>query len=179
MDHDELLERLAEMREIAQPVTLHPLHSQTKALSATLYSRASGLYSAGDYALASNLYRAAFEADKHNVQALVMLGCCHYYREDYQTAAGLFSEALERAPFDPSAHYFRGMCYVQHAEYRRAVLCYRRALSTNPDFYQAWFALALAYDRLDMSAESETAARQFASHAPAAVKAKALQMTIT
>lgn len=159
-------------------MTLHKLHPPSNALSATLYQRASGLYNAGDYALASNLYRASFEADKHNVQALVMLGCCHYQREDYQTAAGLFSEALERAPFDPSAHYFRGQCYAQHAEYRRAVLCYRRALSTNPDFYQAWFALALAYDRLDMIPESETATRQFEAHAPAAVKAKALQMQV-
>lgn len=144
--------------------------------SRALYTRATRLYSSGDYALAANLYRAAFEADRDNVQALIMLGCCHYKLDDITTASGLFRESIRLAPFDPAAHYYLGMCRAHAGEYRRAVLSYERALSVAPAFYECWFALSLAYDRLDMPAKARQAEERFNALAPTDVKARVLQL---
>jgi tetratricopeptide (TPR) repeat protein len=144
--------------------------------SLALYREATAAYLEDDFALAAKLYRTAFNMDPGNVQALIMLGCCHYKLDDITTATGLFHEAIERAPFDPAAHYYLGMCRAQAGEYRRAVLSYQRALANAPTFFECWLALSLAYDRLDMPAESREAMVAFDAHAPSDVKRKVLQM---
>jgi tetratricopeptide (TPR) repeat protein len=153
-------------RETASIFSLHrgPLASRR------LYKQATIAYEADNRALAARLYRESFEADRDNVQALIMLGCCHYKLDDITTATGLLREAITLAPFDPAAHYYLGMCRAQAGEYRRAVLCYQRAVQFVPSFFEAWFALSLAYDRLDLHRESLESMAKFDEHAPSAAK---------
>lgn len=155
--------------------SLLPLHSGEQA-SSKLYKQAVARFNAGDLPLACNLFRAAFDADSSNVQALIMLGYSHYKRDDYQTATGLLRDAIERAPFDPAAHYLLGMCRAANGEYRRSVLCYQRALSYHPAFWEAWFALSVAYERIGETLKARDAWQAFQDHAPSDKRRAAQQL---
>lgn len=49
------------------------------------------------------MFKAAFEADNHNLGALVNLGCIDYEHSQFESAAILFLDALEIKPDDDEA----------------------------------------------------------------------------
>jgi tetratricopeptide (TPR) repeat protein len=133
--------------------------------SRRLYTQATKCLDSSNHALAASLYRASFEADRDNIQALIMLGVCHYKLDDYQTATGLFREALTLAPFDAAAHYYLGMCRAQAGASRRAILCYQRAVMHAPQFCEAWFALSVAWSHEGNQEMSRAAMSNFERYA--------------
>jgi Flp pilus assembly protein TadD len=44
-------------------------------------------------------------------------------------------------------HYDQGMAEFSRAEFEKAIECYRRAVELDPDYFDAWHALGMAYLR--------------------------------
>ena len=54
-------------------------------------------------------------------------------------------------------HYDAGMMEFSMAEFDKAVECYRRAVELDPNYFDAWHALGMAYLRAGKIQEAEDA----------------------
>lgn len=93
------------------------------------------------YAVASERFREALEADPGLVAALSNLANIHYLQEDYVKAVELYNQALMKDARNQSAMRGAALAYVAMRQYPQAGNMLQRLLTVNDKDAQAWLDL--------------------------------------
>ncbi|MDE3156349.1 MAG: tetratricopeptide repeat protein [Acidobacteriota bacterium] len=103
---------------------------------------------------AAAAYRKALEIDPYLVAALINLANIHYGRNELAEAQALYERAIGLEPEFFEAHFNLGNIYHDLGRLDEAVACYREALKLNPGYADAHFYMAVACEKVGLSAEA-------------------------
>jgi Tfp pilus assembly protein PilF len=79
----------------------------------------------------------------------------------FEAAIAMLNRAIEDAPTDPSLWFSLGNASLRAQRSTRAAEAFERALALKPDWLEATFNLALAYERSGEKAKAVEAYRRF------------------
>ncbi len=92
----------------------------------------------GEYELAFDEYKKAFELDPKNYEAVLFMGDCYYARERYAEAIPYFQQAVDLAPERPTAHLYWADALLFKGEHDRALEKFIDVLILDPFSNISW-----------------------------------------
>jgi tetratricopeptide (TPR) repeat protein len=118
------------------------------------------------FRLASEAYGHVLKLDPENLEALRGMGNLNYDRQKYDEAIAAYEHYLKQKPDDPEVQTDLGTMYLYTGNADQALKRYQKAISINPEFFDAYFNMAVAYGAMDNIADARTALNQAMKYAP-------------
>jgi Tfp pilus assembly protein PilF len=84
-------------------------------------------------------------------RALTNMGYAYYRKGEYSKAENHLKEAILRNPIFSIAYYTLGLVYVKYGDDRTAIEQFQKAIDMMPNYMDAHWEIANAYNRLDLS----------------------------
>lgn len=105
-------------------------------------------YNLDDYFGAMSDYNYTLELEPYNSAALFNRALLRYEVKDLNRAADDFGAVLKLEPDNFHARYNLGLVNLERDEYRQAVADFNAIIDRYPRFHPAYYARAMAYDKL-------------------------------
>jgi tetratricopeptide (TPR) repeat protein len=168
---DEAKESLAKAQQYGTrwPAVEDPVVARVRGLredAAAHSDRALVYQRRGEIAAAIGEYEAAVAADPKWVKARVNLIALYGGQRQWEKAESHFHAVVDFGLRVAEAHYNFGVCLASQGDTARAAEQFKTALDINPQYAQAWVALAQIAEREGRVAEAEASYRNAAEQAP-------------
>ena len=116
--------------------------------------RASGLFTAGDYAQAIPLLERILATDTYNLDATLRLATAYSSLGQNARALAIFRKATEIAPRSPDVRTYLALHYARGKDWQKAVPLLEQAVAETPDKLPALEALARVRERQERLADA-------------------------
>jgi len=116
----------------------------------------------GDESAARQLVERAVELDQQNGAVYQQAAIFFSRLGENERTEELLLHALELSPNDPMPVYFLALLRAEEGKLAESVALLQDAVATDPQFYRAWYNLALAYTKMDRWEEADQALRRAA-----------------
>src|SRR5690606_21986155 len=138
-------------RRIATPPPIAP---SAPAAGAVPLAAAVAMARAGQVRGALDLLRPSVGEGPANLSLLLTVGHLHLRLHEIGEAVAAYRAAAEGDPLSCEVHFFEGIAHRKAGDWAAAAEALRRALFLAPTMWQAAYALAGAYERLDRPREA-------------------------
>lgn len=92
-------------------------------------------------------YTKAIAIEPNDNNAYFLRGLAVFFKKQYDEALSDFNVVIERLPsIAYQAYYFRGNVYQEQGDFDQAIADYKKTIQINPNFTEAYSALASALD---------------------------------
>ena len=118
------------------------------------FNEAEGLFAAGKYEEAAELYSDVIQADSDNLNAFLRRGFCNSVQKNYDKAIMDFTSVIDVYSEHPFAYISRGSAYNKLEKYELAMADFNKALSIDPKNQEAYNNRGWAKNGLELYKEA-------------------------
>ena len=127
------------MKNVVLLITMALLSFSSFAQDAeAVFNKAEGLFAAGKYEDAAELYARVLKTDPENMNAYLRRGFCLSVLERYDEAIADYTFVVQQHPNHPFAYLSRGSAYNKKEEWKLALADFDKVLSLDPKNQEAY-----------------------------------------
>lgn len=112
-----------------QGITFQELLGMTNDAKEYIYSRAEGMYNAGQYKDATPIFRGLLVADSKQPKFALGLGACLHRRKEHMCAVRAYSICADLDPKNPIPLFHAADCHMREKQWPSAIKCLTEAVS--------------------------------------------------